>query len=182
MHRTTFLFLLLALGLVASACSSGVTSAEVASLENDGLDAPTETADVASIPGEDAVLAFTACLRDEGLDVDDPAIDGEGNLVAPTPHALAAESLDISAVHSAFAVCRGLLDNVAFGMSTEDLTGREDELLAFAVCMRENGYDMPDPDFSDNGHSGDGPFGDAIDTDDPDFQTAAETCEGIVGG
>jgi hypothetical protein len=67
-------------------------------------------------------------------------------------------------------------------MSTEDLTGHEDELLAFAVCMRENGYDMPDPDFSDSGHSGDGPFGDAIDTDDPDFQTAAKSCEGIVGG
>jgi len=71
---------------------------------------------------------------------------------------------------------------VTFGLSAEDLTGREDELLAFAVCMRENGYDMPDPDFTGNGHSGAGPFGDAIDTDDPDFQRAVESCEGIVGG
>ena len=69
---------------------------------------------------------------------------------------------------------------MAFGLSSEDLTGREDELLALAVCMRENGYDMPDPDFSGDGHSGAGPFGDAIDIDDPDFLTAARSCEGIV--
>jgi hypothetical protein len=48
--------------------------------------------------------------------------------------------------------------------------------------MRENGYDMPDPDFSGNGHSGAGPFGDAIDIDDPAFQAAARLCEGIIGG
>jgi hypothetical protein len=71
---------------------------------------------------------------------------------------------------------------VTFGLSSEDLTGREDELLAFAECMSENGYDMPDPDFSNNGHSGAGPFGDAIDTDDPDFKAAVGSCEGIVGG
>ena len=182
MNRVTILSLILAIGLLASACSSGSGGSDVASLDTNAQDTEIEVTETETVPGEEAVLAFTACLRDEGLDVDDPAIDEDGNLVAPTPHALAAETLDISAVHGAFGVCRGLLDNVAFGMSTEDLTGREDELLAFAVCMRENGYDMPDPDFSDNGHSGDGPFGDAIDTDDPDFQTAAKSCEGIVGG
>jgi len=88
----------------------------------------------------------------------------------------------MAAVHSAFDVCQGFLDKVTFGLSAEDLTGREDELLDFAVCMRENGYDMPDPDFSDNGHSGAGPFGDAIDTADAAFQTGAQSCEGIIGG
>lgn len=180
MKRSTILPLLLAIGLVASACSSGATDSDVASLDANTGD--TESAKTASVPGDEAVLAFTACLRDEGLEVDDPDLDGEGNLVAPTPHALAAKSLDIAAVHSAFGVCRALLDNVTFDLSSEDLTGREDELLAFAVCMRENGYAMPDPDFSDGGHSGLGPFGDAIDTDDHDFQSAVKSCEGIVGG
>jgi hypothetical protein len=164
--------------LVAVGCGSASNS-DVASLETDfGAilnSAPGE------IPGEDSVLEFTACLRDEGLTVDDPAVDAEGNLVAPTPHAVAARSLDMGAVHDAFDVCKDLLENVAFGMSTEDLTEREDELLAFAICMRENGYDMPDPDFSGEGHTGAGPFGDAIDTDDPAFQAAAPSCEGIIG-
>jgi hypothetical protein len=182
MSRTTILSLLLLISLAAGACSGGAANSAVASLDTDAEDTETQSTEAESIPGEEAVLAFTACLRDEGLDVDDPAVDGEGNLVAPTPHALAARTMDIAAVHSAFDVCQGFLDNVTFGLSTEDLTGREDELLAFAVCMRENGYDMPDPDFSGDGHSGAGPFGDAIDTDDPDFQRAVESCDGIVGG
>jgi hypothetical protein len=182
MYRRTFILpLLLALGLVAGACSGGAANTGVASLDTDVDDTPIQS-NAESIPGEESVLAFTACLRDEGLNIDDPGIDAEGNLVAPQPHAIAAETLDMAAVHSAFDVCEGFLDNVAFGLSTEDLTQREDELLAFALCMRENGYDMPDPDFSGDGHSGDGPFGDAIDTDDPAFQAAAESCEGIVGG
>ncbi len=181
MKRTIALPLLVAFGLVAAACSGGSTDTDVASLDAD-TGANQIQSDDGSIVGEEFVLAFTACLRDEGLDVDDPAIDAEGNLVPPTPHAIAAETLDIAAVHSAFDVCQGLLEGVTFGLSTEDLSGREDELLAFAVCMRENGYAMPDPDFSDNGHTGAGPFGDVIDTDDPAFQTAAQSCEGIIGG
>jgi hypothetical protein len=174
--------LLLVFGLVASACSSAGADSDVASLDTPAENVNASANETETIPGELAVLAFTACLRDEGLSIDDPAIDAEGNLVAPTPHAVAAETLDMAAVHSAFDVCQGFLTNVAFGMSTENLAEREDELLAFAVCMRENGYDMPDPDFSGDGHSGAGPFGDAIDASDPAFLTAAESCQGIVGG
>jgi hypothetical protein len=170
--------LLLAVALVVAGCSAASDS-DVASLETD-FEAILNT-ESGVIPGEDSVLEFTGCLRDEGLTVDDPAVDAEGNLVAPTPHAVAAKSLDMGAVHDAFDVCKDFLENVAFGMSTEDLTEREDELLAFAICMRENGYDMPDPDFSGEGHTGAGPFGDAIDTDDPAFQAAAPSCEGIIG-
>jgi hypothetical protein len=181
MRRTTILPLLLSFGLVAAACSGGTANTDIASLDTDAGDIQMQSDD-GSIPGEESVLAFTACLRDEGLNVDDPGVDAEGNLVPPTPHGTAAETLDMAAVHSAFDVCQGFLEGVTFGLSAEDLTGREDELLAFAVCVRDNGYDMPDPDFSDNGHTGAGPFGDAIDTDDPAFQTAAQSCDGIIGG
>jgi hypothetical protein len=182
MTRTTILSLLLVLGLVTAACSGGAEDGSVASLGTDAGVTKVQSAETESIPGEEAVLAFVACLRDEGLDIDDPDIDAEGNLLAPSMHSIAAETLDMAAVHSAFDACRGFLDNVAFSLSSEDLTGREDELLAFAACMREYGYDMPDPDLSGDGHSGAGPFGDAIDTDDPDFLEAAKSCEGIVGG
>jgi len=180
MSRTIILSLLLVLGLVAGACSGGDSGSGVVSL--DAEQAKTPGVETESIPGEQAVLDFTACLRDEGLDIADPGVDENGNLVPPNQHALAGQMLDMAALHSAFDVCRGLLDNVAFGLNTEDLADREDELLAFAVCMRENGYEMSDPDFSAGGHTGDGPFGDAIDTDDPDYQRAATSCEGIIGG
>ncbi|MCL1600223.1 MAG: hypothetical protein M3112_01645 [Actinomycetia bacterium] len=181
MKRKFALPLLVAFGLVAAACSGDTTNADVVSLDADTGDIQTES-DGGSIVGEESVLAFTACLRDEGLNVDDPGVDEEGNLVPPSPHAIAGETLDMAAVHSAFDVCRGFLEDVTFGLSTEDLSEREDELLAFAVCMRDNGYDLPDPDFSSDGHTGAGPFGDAIDIDDPAFQTAAQSCDGIIGG
>ena len=182
MSRTAILPLLLVLSLVAGACSDGDADSGVLSLGIDSGQAESLSAETESIPGEQAVLDFAACLRDEGLNIDDPDVDAAGNLVPPNQHALAGETLDMAALHSAFDVCRELLDGVAFGLSTEDLAEREDELLAFAVCMRENGYDLPDPDFSGDGHTGDGPFGDAIDTDDPTFQRAAQACEGIIGG
>ena len=139
--RTQFLLSIVAVSLFASACSGGIAESRVATLDAD-LEAIL-TSDVGVIPGEDSVLAFTECLRGEGLEVDDPSVDSEGNLVAPTPHAAAAKTLDMTAVHSAFDVCKDYLDGVAFGMSSEDQTEREDELLAFAVCMRENGYHGP---------------------------------------
>ena len=182
MTRSTILSVLVAFVLVVSACSGASTDDAVASIDPNAVDAGVQSANSAVIPGEEAVLEFTACLRDEGLDIGDPDVDEDGNLVAPSQHALAAETLDMAAVHSAFDVCRELLDNVAFGFSPEDFAGREDELLAFAVCMRKNGYDMPDPDISGDGHSGAGPFGDAIDTDDPAFKTAVTSCDDIVGG
>jgi len=181
MNRTAILLLLVVITLFAAACSSGTTNVDVASLDANSGDTQTQSDDGA-IVGEESVLAFTACLRDEGLNVDDPGIDADGNLIPPTPHAVAAKSLDMGAVHAAFDVCKGFLEDVTFGLSTEDLSEREDELLAFAVCMRDNGYDMPDPDFSGDGHTGAGPFGDALDLDDPAFKTAARSCEGIIGG
>jgi len=96
MSRTSILSLLLAIGLAAGACSGGAADSGVASLDTEAEDTKTQhtethNTEAESIPGEEAVLVFTACLRDEGLDVDDPAIDGVGNLVAPSPHALAAK-------------------------------------------------------------------------------------------
>jgi hypothetical protein len=56
--------------------------------------------------------------------------------------------------------------------------------------MRDNGYDMDDPDFSSFGPGAEGepaegarvgPFGE-IDQDDPDFVAANEACGEILGG
>ncbi|MCZ6456614.1 MAG: hypothetical protein O6650_05120, partial [Actinobacteria bacterium] len=61
----------------------------------------------------------------------------------------------------------------------------QDSFLEFAVCMRDQGIDMPDPDFSGGFGPGEGGgrglFGD-IDPQDPAFQEAAEECQGIFEG
>lgn len=64
----------------------------------------------------------------------------------------------------------------------------EEALLAFAACMREEGIDMPDPDFTGGGNGaglGRGrPFpGIGLEVfQDPAFQEANEGCQGIFAG
>jgi len=181
MKRTVIIPILLAFGLLAAACGGTDADSGVASLEDQTL---SETADAAipdSASQEEAVMAFTVCLRDEGLDVDDPIVDDHGNLRPPRIRDI--ESVDHEVAEVAFESCGEYLEDVTFGLESEDRTEREDELLAFAACARENGYDMPDPDFSTPrtpGQGGGGPFG-GLDREDPAFQTALAACSDVFG-
>ena len=193
MKRTITIAALLAFGLLAVSCSGSNSDSGVASLK-----APADTTQNQEQAGdepaddpvsdEEAILAFAACLRDEGIDVDDPTVDADGNLRPPRPRNIAQEDREM--VRAAMDVCSEHLESVAFGLDAADRSEREDQLFEYAACMRENGYDMPDPDFSNFGQPGQGdgpgaggggPFG-AIDQSDPTFQTAQEACAGIFGG
>lgn len=181
MKRNVAIPIVLAFGLLTAACSGADADSGVASLESESQVEQTENAAVDTASQEEAVMAFTVCLRDEGLDVEDPTIDDEGNLRPPRLRDI--ENLDREVAGAAFEACSVHLEDVTFGLDSEDRTEREDELLAFAACVRENGYDMPDPDFSTEqapGQGGGGPFG-GIDRDDPAFQTALAACSDIFG-
>jgi hypothetical protein len=181
MTRTKILPLLLAIGLLAAACSSTDSDAGVASLEGESASEQSQDAVVDSASQEEAVMAFTVCLRDEGLDVEDPVVDDQGNLRPPRLRDIA--DLDRDVADAAFESCDEYLEDVTFGVDSEDRTEREDELLVFAACVRENGYDMPDPDFSTDrspGSGGGGPFG-GLDREDPAFQAALAACSDIFG-
>ncbi len=181
MNRKIIIPLVLAFGLLAAACSSDESDAGVASLESDSQTEQVVDAVADAASQEEAVMAFTVCLRDEGLDVDDPVVDDQGNLRPPRLREI--ESVDRETADAAFESCNEYLEDVTFGLESEDRTEREDELLAFASCARENGYDMPDPDFSTErapGSGGGGPFG-GLDREDPAFQTALAACSDIFG-
>jgi hypothetical protein len=181
MRRTKIVPLVLAIGLLAAACSSADSDAGVASLEGDPQSVQIQDEAIDAAAQEEAVMAFTVCLRDEGLDVEDPVVDEQGNLRPPRLRDIA--DLDRTVAETAFDACNSYLEDVTFGLETEDRTEREDELLAFAACARENGYDMPDPDLSSArtpGAGGGGPFA-GLDRDDPAFQTALAACSDVFG-
>jgi hypothetical protein len=181
MRRTKIVPLVLAIGLVLAACSSTDSDAGVASLEGDSQTDQALGGTVDAATQEEAVMAFTVCLRDEGLDVEDPVVDDQGNLRPPRLRDIA--DLDRTVAETAFDACNVYLEDVTFGLETEDRTEREDELLAFAACARDNGYDMPDPDFSSAGvpgSGGGGPFA-GLDRDDPAFQAALAACSDVFG-
>jgi len=188
------LILVAVLALVAAACAGADAGADVVSLDaqttvTGGTPGTTETVeDAASGPAtdEDAMLAFTACLRDNGIDIEDPTVDAAGNLQVQPPKGFGSPGFDQDDALAALDECEDLLEGVSLGFEDPGNTGLMDTLLAFASCMRDNGYDMDDPDlssFTPGSGDGDGdgpePFGD-IDPDDPAFIAASAVCGDIL--
>jgi len=178
-----------ALAVVAAACTSAGSEVDqgVASLdttETTTSAASTDDQVSKAQADEEAALAFAQCLRDEGLDVNDPTIDSSGNIRPPRMRDIleATAGLTREEIESAREACMPLLDDFTFGFENVDQTERADQLLEFASCMRENGYDLADPDITKMSGGGGGPFGGAIDLTDPAFQDAAASCDGIFGG
>jgi len=137
---------------------------------------------------EEALLAFTACMREEGIDLPDPELDAAGNLklvsfMADAGMAAAAAG-GTEALREAATACRSHLVGVALRFASIDRTEMQDRLLAYAGCMREHGYDLPDPDFSGAGPGMRGPFpGLGLEAlGDPAFVEANESCERVFAG
>lgn len=178
--RSHLLILFLAFSFVLAACGDEGT-AEVASINS----TTTTSTTVASAAADDnqaegAMLAFTACLRAEGVDVPDPTVDADGNPRFTQPPDLSEVTPD--ELNAAVEACREELEQVTIGFIGTDLTGIEDSLLEYAQCMRTNGFDLPDPklDLNFGGPDGfQGPFG-AIDFNDPDFIAADAECASII--
>ncbi len=164
-----------ALALVATACGdSGSGGGEVASLDNSGTLSPANT--------EDQLLDFAQCMRDQGVALPDPTVDAEGNPQLAPPDDF--DPGDLSELLAAAEQCEEFLEGVTLGFEDFDLTAATDTLLVFAECMRSNGFDLPDPDFSlIDPQSGSiptaGPFGD-IDLQDPDFLAGFSVCGDLI--
>ncbi|MGI9667185.1 MAG: hypothetical protein ACR2N2_08805 [Acidimicrobiia bacterium] len=172
-----------ALSLFLAACSSGSSTGVASIADNtDVVPSVDETAS-AAVDDEDALLAFAACMRDNGVEgFEDPQINSDGTIEFSRPSG-EGETIDRAALRTARDACASHLEGLAFGPGSVDRSEIEDTLVEFATCMRENGVDMPDPDFSGEPGEGTarGPFGD-IDTEAPAFEEALETCQEAFGG
>ena len=194
--------------LLAAACGGGDDDwGSVASLEDSGSsgsgDGSTDTT-LSDAEIEDALVAWTECMRGEGVDIPDPTVDADGNLVLGRGGLAAGEGdaaarPDREEMQAARDVC-GDPPQGAFGsFDEEDRAQFQENALAFAECMRDQGIaDFPDPDLSnvgpggggggtgdnadDGGTPGDGggPFGD-VDMEDPEVQAASEACQAELG-
>jgi hypothetical protein len=221
--RVTSVLAVLTLAGLLAACGgdddSGGSGGDVASVSGDDADEQAQGDDQADAEAE--LLDWVECMRDEGVDIPDPTRDADGNLVIDGPgfHLGGGEAdgstssdngdgegdepaVDPEEMDAAMEVCG---DPPALGpndISEEDQQAIEEDALAFAECMRDEGIeDFPDPDFSDlgpggepqrrssedNGGGDDGPqvflapFGE-IDMDDPEVAAAFEACQDLLGG
>lgn len=198
--KRRILVLLLALGLAAAACGgSDDSGGGVATLgTEDSVAAVAEPSSQATeeVDAEEAMMDLAACLRDQGLDIEDPTVDADGNVqfggFRGGPGDGEQSTADRATMRAAMDSCAEQLEGVILGFGGRDFdpTELEDTMVEYAACMRENGYDMDDPDLSSFGPGSDsepgeggprGPFG-QIDPDDPDFVAANEVCGEILGG
>ena len=181
---------LLALAALAAGCGGPGGADGVATLDGTSTTVTVaQRAEAGEVDLEEALLAFAACMREEGIDMPDPELDAEGNLrlvsLLGQAGLAAARAGDAAAMRDAATACRSHLEGVALRFASIDRTEMEDRMLEYAACMREHGFDMPDPDFSGGAGPGPrGPFpGIGLEVfQDPAFQEANEGCQGIFAG
>lgn len=197
----------LALALALAACGgataddSGVASLTGTSATDTGVDGSATEAELTDEEYEEAILDYVACLRDQGLDVPDPEVDAEGNLrfqlaLGPAPGADGAagdvpDAADREAQLTAFQDAQAECGTPpqppgGFGFAGGDDTEFQDQALEMAQCLRDQGLDVADPDFSGAGGPGQGGgpggFGGGLDLEDPDTQAALEACQSDIFG
>ncbi|MDG2262556.1 MAG: hypothetical protein P8N50_09485 [Actinomycetota bacterium] len=172
--RILWLIVMLLVGtLVLAACGGGgeetSDSGDIATLETNtpteqAADSDVTTAEAAAdeeeITFEDAQLAFSQCMRDNGFPQwPDPDPNSEQDVRGGFGNVdLDALGIDRSAegFRSTIDVCRENFEGVAGGrqdLDPEQQAELEDNVLALFACVRGNAgwEDLPDPDFSGEG-------------------------------
>jgi hypothetical protein len=147
--------------LVAAACSGGGSGGGdgVASIDADDSGGASGDVEAQATSPEQQLLDYVACLREQGLDIPDPQVDADGNLVLNPEELFQGEDRSQAEIdrfaedlQEAQGVCGEPPEGAIGGFDHGgDQTDFEDALLVFAQCMREAGVDIPDPDFSSPG-------------------------------
>jgi hypothetical protein len=143
-----------------------------------------------SIDVNEAVTAYTQCMRENGVDIDDPTTDAEGNLTPgsfpgapqpgenPTPGE--GPGLD-EETQAAVQECSQLLDGTGLGFGgpqgAGDLEAVQEQMAELTACLEGQGLDLEQPATTGQGQPG-VPFGGLgnLDFDDPEVQAAMEQC------
>jgi hypothetical protein len=150
---------------------------------------PDGTGEEASEDPEEAMEQFSECMQEHGVDFPDPADPGDG----PQGVAITIGPGDEDNMQEAQEACDYLMENVRnnIELDPEQQAEMQAEMLEFTECMRDQGIDMPDPEFSADGgmaitmSSGSAPENDsggppARDTEE--FEAAMEVCGAPEGG
>jgi hypothetical protein len=189
-RSTTGVLTALVLALTLAACGSGGGGNQVASL---GGDARTTASDDGASGGkeqdpDEAFRDFAACMREHGIDMPDPEVRGDGDRVFSAPvSAPSADGGEVRGPSEEFRAAQeecdehleGVIEARGDAMSEEDQAKFREQALELAQCMRDRGFDFPDPQFGDGGMVQIG--GPEIDPTDPRFEEAMQACAEKAG-
>jgi hypothetical protein len=197
-RRLTVAVAVLALAAAGAGCGrSGDDDSDVASIDESSAAAPDEETDDGgggsggpdSQEFRDAMLEYAECMRDHGIDMPDPEFEEGGGVTQIMPEGEAPGPEASEEFEAADEACQPILEDAmpeGEELSPEEVAERQDQMLAMAQCMRDKGYDMPDPQVDSNGRvrverragpgSEDGPP-----EDQEQFQEDMESCSEEAG-
>jgi hypothetical protein len=160
--RVCAVFLALTPLFLAGACSSGSGDPDIASLGGTATPQPTS-----SLNRFDQMVRYAQCLREQGLQVQDPTGSGDD---ANYPRF--APNQDKGKEDAAAETCKALRPPQATGSGTD---AKNDLVRRLATCMRDHGVEnYPDP----------GPDGltrvPQEVHDDPQYAGAKEVCDALI--
>jgi hypothetical protein len=168
--RSIGLFVILA---VLAAAFGAAASAQVATLGSPAPEASVAPASPAP-DGQQSLLDWAACMRENGVEMDDPRFGLEGELIGGLGKDGSGSRTDIESetYQLAAETCAELLREIKAPADPEQQAERAEAMLAWAACMREAGLDIPDPD-------ADGTFSGSdwkLDLKGNDYTAADEAC------
>lgn len=101
-----------------------------------------------NVADDKAELAFAKCMREAGINVSDP--DGTGRIQMRLEGG-GGEGTSVKKLQQASKDCRKKTGGGPREPTEAEKTEMRDQALKFAKCMRENGVDVPDPQFGGGG-------------------------------
>jgi hypothetical protein len=147
--------------LLAACGGGGGSSNDVATLSGDGAAAEGATT-TAAVDTQQAWLDFAQCMRDNGVDMQDPTFDANGNLQGGFGPGSGLDPRD-EATGTAIDACRELMPARGPGSGGGPAFDPEETQATFnefTECLRDQGLQVDDIDFGDG--PGGGPAGGSV--------------------
>jgi hypothetical protein len=156
--------LLAMLSVTAVACAGGAAAEpQVASLDSVATAAATETS-VDAADSQEALLAYAACMRENGIDMADPTFDADGNaqggLGFGPDSGIDPRSDEFQTAQTA---CGDLIEGITFGGRGQggqgggfDIDALQTASADFTACLRDEGLEVDDLTIGGGPGGGDG--------------------------
>lgn len=160
---------------VASAVAAAALAVSVAACQLGGSDSDDDAKDGDDRAAmEDAMLEYAQCMRDQGVPMDDPKPGDRGGVLVN------GNEVDPETMQAAEEECGHIMEDAIPEDAMQEIPADQKEaMLAQAQCMRERGWDVPDPQFDGGRVSME--LGEGIDPSDPSFQADHEECADEAG-
>nr|WP_311132066.1 hypothetical protein [Nonomuraea gerenzanensis] len=158
--------------LALTACSSPPGEQPAAQPASSAPGSAQASASASSTGGtEDSLARWMTCMQENGVPVEDPRESGR---LSAADTGVSQETLE-----KAQEACRQYVQPAAGDRPNANDPSVMDKYLAYAVCMRENGVDMPDPKADANGEI---VMDSRTATDSPQYVKANKACESKLPG